>query len=431
MMEQARSLSFFLLLPLMLTSAAAQSCTTASCNATSCSPAAILAALPSSSNTNATITVNLPACTSSNTQNSNLVYAIPSAVKELIITGSGTPNSGSATMGPNSSCAATQLIDNAGNSSPMWYFTLGYEQTLRISCFALDPESTTTTLGNLLQVLGTCTSSGCPQVRIDNVTLGLNTYWSESGNGSSAGGGFIVGDVFGVLDHNSVGTPTLSAINMQLFNSQNGKRSGTGQYGDNSWAQPDSLGGSNNLFVENNVKYDSGYLSMNDSEQSPGGFPSRGGSRVVMRYNTMYQGSGGIGGYGLFQDHGTDSGGRARGAREAEVYNNKIYCQAPSGTNCSGVDGGLRSGTGLFFGNQWQSIYGGGPWVGLAELRNVTASWLPFAACGGDGPWDQNDQIVYFTGTVGSVSNNSLTMTDPSKSFGNLVPSGSPYSSTM
>ena len=95
-----------------------------------------------------------------------------------------------------------------------------------------------------------------------------------------------------------------------------------GQYGDNSWAQPDSFGTANNLFAENNVINTTGYLPMVDSEQDDA-FTNRGGSRIVLRYNTVNT-SGPS--YGLFQDHGLDSGGRARGAREAEVYNNTMNC---------------------------------------------------------------------------------------------------------
>jgi hypothetical protein len=348
-------------------------------------------------------------------------------VTTLNILGSGTPNSGSGTTGASATCKATYLVDNAGSTNPIFKIATTYPQTVEIGCMAIDPNSTSTALVDPIWIVGTCTSAGCPSVRLHNITFGLNTFWSEGGNSANGEAGMLVENSFGVIDHNSVGSSSLRADNFELFNSEHGQYLGVGQYGDNSWAQPDSLGGANNLFAENNLKYDSGYLPMNDSEQDDA-YTNRGGTRVVMRYNTMHQGSGNTGGYGLFQNHGTDSGGRARGAREAEVYNNTIYCEGTS-QNCAGVDGGLRSGTGLFFGNQATFAAGNnGPWISLSEYRNVTATWLPFAACGGSGPWDHNDGTVYYSGSVGSVSNGALTMTDSGQSFGNLVPAGTPYS---
>lgn len=361
----------------------------------------------------------------------------PSGVNFSLL-GTGTPNSGSGTTGASSSCAngttGTYIIDDYTSNYGMIKMRPSYNASYnapasRISCMAIDPKSISTGLWDPILVVGTCTSSSCPAVRIDNITFGLNTPWSEGGNSSNAEAGILAEMVFGVIDHNTVGSPGNPANNFELLNSEQGAYLGAGGYGDNSWAQPDSLGGANNVFVENNLKYDKGYLAMNDSEQSDT-FSNRGGDRTVMRYNTMYQGSGGNGGYGLFQDHGTDSGGRARGAREAEVYNNTIYCQAPSGTNCSTMVANFRSGTGLIFGNSITFVngQGGGPLVTLNEIRNVTASWLPFAAGAGDGPWDQNAGTIYYSGTVGSQSNGALTMTDSSKSFPNLVPAGEPYS---
>ncbi len=66
----------------------AQSCTTAVCNAKSSGESDFLAALPSSSNTNATVVVNIPAGTRS--WSSDLAYTIPSAVTNLTIQGAST-----------------------------------------------------------------------------------------------------------------------------------------------------------------------------------------------------------------------------------------------------------------------------------------------------------------------------------------------------
>ena len=68
---------------------------------------------------------------------------------------------------------------------------------------------------------------------------------------------------------------------------------------------------------------------------------------------------------------------------------------------------------------------GANTWMGLSLYRTVfTAS--PWGACGGDGPWDSNNTTVYYSGTM--TASGGLTMTDGSKSFSALAPSGDPYS---
>ncbi len=338
----------------------------------------------------------------------------PSGVNFQLL-GTGTPNSGSSTTGPNASCAngtsGTYIIDNytGGNMIEMRpSYNASYNApSSRVSCMAIDPNSTSTALYDPILLTAACTSSGCPAIRVDNITFGLKTPWSENTNSSNAEAGILAVNVFGVLDHNSAGTssnPSAGSAGFELFNSELGAYLGVGSFGDNSWQQPDSLGGANNLFAENNLDYNAGYLAMNDSEQDDQ-FTNRGGARVVLRYNTLHQGSGNNGGYGLFENHGTDSGGRARGAREQEVYNNTFYC-AGSSTNCSGVDAGVRSGTGLFYGNTANfSVGSNGPWVHLSLYRNNVSSWTPFSPnCGGFNPWDTNDgATVSATFTISST----------------------------
>ena len=62
-------------------SAVAQSCTTAVCNAASANESAVLAALPSSSNNNATVVVNIPAGTASWTLATSITrFPLPSPI---------------------------------------------------------------------------------------------------------------------------------------------------------------------------------------------------------------------------------------------------------------------------------------------------------------------------------------------------------------
>src|SRR5271155_1615018 len=71
---------------------------------------------------------------------------VPSAVG-LTITGAGTPSSGASTTGASSTCTSTRIIDNAGPSNALFGLTPSYgTATTRISCIAIDPNSTSTAL---------------------------------------------------------------------------------------------------------------------------------------------------------------------------------------------------------------------------------------------------------------------------------------------
>jgi hypothetical protein len=330
------------------------------------------------------------------------------------LAGAGTPNSTSNTTGASASCTATKILDNAGSTNFLMNFTPNAgSSTMRISCMAVDPATTSTTLTAPFQVSGNCLSSGCPTFRIDNITFGAGNRWTEGGNGEQAAAMIRVNNVFGVMDHITIP----SGSNVELFNAQMYSYLGVGAYGDNSWAQPNSLGGPNNVFAENNLFY-SGYLGLNDCEAG-----NIGGCRVVARYNTLTESQ--TGSFGIFENHGTETSGRGRSGREAEVYNNTITCLGA----CSAVDGGLRGGTGMFFNNHaiLTPGEGAGNWLGISLYRTVFAA-NPWGACGGSGAWDLNDGTVYYSGTVGSVSNSSLTMADGSKNFPGLTPAGAPYS---
>ena len=307
----------------------AQSCTGSTCAATSCSESAVLAALPSSSNTNSTVTVNIPACSA--TWSTSFSYTQPPAVTTLNILGAGTPSSGSGTTGASSSCGATQLTDNSGSSNFMWKFVVNNGQNLRLSCMDIEPASNSTALTTPIMVLGTCTSSVCPQLRIDNMWWGNTTRWTESGNGAGASWMTRVDNVFGVMDHNTI--PPNSQV--ELVNVNHSGYLGIGSYGDNSWAQPDSLGGANVFYVENNLWYNTsaGGMAMQDCDTSDS-VPDIGGCRVACRYNDVFAQGNGV---GVCVDHGTETTGRPRGGRQVEVYNNTINCTNGS-LGCAAVE---------------------------------------------------------------------------------------------
>jgi len=326
------------------------------------------------------------------------------------------PNTGPGTVGSGTNCVT--ILDNVPSPGNVFTFTPTYASTNNVVVLQnvnIDPFTATSTLGNPISIVGTCTSSGCPQFRIDNVVFGKNTRWTEVGNGSQAAAVIRVDNSFGVMDHNTI--PLGS--NIELFNAQMTAYLGVGANGDSSWAQPDSLGGANNIFAENNLDY-SGYLGLNDCEAG-----AIGGCRFVDRYNTLTQSNNGS--FGIAQNHGTETSGRGRSGREMEVYGNTLTCLM----NCAGIDGGLRGGTGMFFNNHAILTPGEGAntWLGISLYRTVGA-FTPWSACGGSGGYDRNDGVTYYTGTMNTNGNGVLTFTDGSKTWttNQLVPTGNPYS---
>ena len=420
------SVLLFSIVSLLCVRGSAQSCTGATCAAASCTQSDVLAAMPSQSNTNPTVTVNIPAC-SPTTWKSSVGIAVPSGVTNLTITGNGTPQSGGTTFGMSNSCNNTTIVDNGGSSVPIFWFTLSYGQTVRLSCLDIEPTANTT-IFSPISFVGTCSASGCPQMRVDNIGFGLTTPWTEGGNGGNPADWLIREDnMVGVIDHITV--PNNNGVD--IFNASFSKYLGVGDYGDNSWATPDSFGGPNNLFFENNIVSSNQQLSDCEAYAYPNG--GLGGCRYVGRFNQIGNVS-----YQAFGTHGLDTDGRPRGGRQIEAYGNTITCTNGSG-GCGGGVAGYRSGTGLVFGNTLTA--NNGSWfnniANVTIYRNVYQSATkPWGACGGSSPYDSNDGNAYYTGTVSSVQGTDpnfgeyVQMTDSGKSWTahQFIPAGAPYS---
>jgi len=387
-------------------------------------------------------TIDVASCTESDVQtavndaSSGYTVVIPSGActwtselsitTPITLTGTGTPNVGTSTFGAGTS--TTEIVDDVvGSQNPMINVTgITTGQTFRLSLLDIEPESSSTQLDSPIEVGGTCTSSGCPQLRIDNITFGLNTPWVENNNGSAASWMTRTDDVIGVIDHNTV--PANSQV--LLGNDNFSAYLGVGQYGDNSWAQPDSFGGANALFYENNVWHtiSNGGMSMIDMDISTGDITAIGGGRAVCRYNQIYIDSGGNG-IGVCDLHGTEGTGRPRSGRQLEVYDNTINCATPG--YCTAIDGGpTRGGTGMLFNNH-ANLSDGSIWFALSEYR-TSSDPPPWGSCNGSGPYDQNDGVVYASGTLTSASGgggNPITVGDTSQSWttNQWIPTGAPY----
>lgn len=341
----------------------------------------------------------------------------------VTLTGNGTPNTGPGTFGAGTT--NTIIVDNI-NSSPIiavYGSNFTYGQTFTLVLLDIEPKSTSTALWSPVSIAGTCTSSGCPSLRIHNVVFGATTQWSESGNGTNATTMIRIDNVFGVLDHNTIPTGSGSAF----YNSSFSAYFGVGNYGDNSWAQPDSFGSANNLFAENNSIFVGSNTYLSDSEFSAyNGTGWIGGSRQVGRFNHITT----DGAQFVFGHHGLETGGRARSGRQIEAYGNTIS-NTPTGLNSFVT---YRGGTGFTFGNTLASTSGAwlNTFANLNTYRIVFAA-NPWNACGGLNsidPFDTNDNTVYYTGTASVGSSGSLTLTDasnPGWTTNQWVPTGAPY----
>jgi hypothetical protein len=342
---------------------------------------------------------------------------VPSGIAISII-GNGTPSSGAGTSGASSSCSNTVLTDDLSSGSVI-SMSPSYGNFLsRISCIKFVPTTPSPGFGSPIEVVGTCTSSGCPNLRLDNITA--PTSWSGIGIADDTFS--IVVNVFGVADHNTVGDVPSSTNGVDFLNVSHASWLGVGGYGDNSWASPDTFGTAQEFYMENNTL---SYAIVTDTDTNAG---TGGGARWVCRFNEVNNISTG----GGCTDHGTDTTGRARGGRQYEVYGNTGTCTNPS-QGCPSFTAG-RSGTGIIFGNTFTNS-GGGFFkdIGTLDAQRAWRQDTPWASCDGMSPWDTNDGTTYYSGTIGNftgLGSGVWTITDsggPGWTTNKWAPSGAPY----
>jgi hypothetical protein len=288
----------------------------------------------------------------------------------IAITGTGTPNTGGGTVGAGTS--NTTLIDNAGGA--LFNFSgLAFGQTAKVELLTMSGSGAGSfTINAPIIFSGSCTASGCANIRVDNITFSSNTWETPL-----TGGFIILENVLGVVDHNSAtespsSAPTLTQINHPSWQ-------GVGQYGDNSFASADTFGTAQAIYVENNSL--NGVRGSED-DVSIGDENTVGGPRYVCRFNTVVN----MSGTGLCSAHGTAWTGRPRGQRQVEVYYNTV--QANPG--CDAIDG-LNSGTGYYLSNAL-TVPGAGcnKFVNLDIARFAGLTNPVWANCDGTEPFDQS-----------------------------------------
>lgn len=299
--------------------------------------------------------------------------------KGIDITGTGTPNTGGGTFGAGT--PSTTLIDNA--AAPLFTFTnLSYGQTAKVELLTLTGAGANNSiLPAALSFSGTCTLSGCANIRVDNINFSAGT-WA----GPSVDGSYIAEDnVFGVVDHNTVNEiPPFpgGGAGPPLLDTSNDAWQGVGSNGDNSFATADTFGTAQVLYAENNSLT---AIRMNDNDVPPTG-GGAGGARLVCRFNEIFNmnGSGACG-----AAHGTAWGGRFRGTRQLEAYYNHVTC--PMNTPCNAAFS-IPGGTGYVFSNTLSASAGSGmnASVSIALYRTEGYGAAPWNNCDGTQPWDQS-----------------------------------------
>lgn len=307
---------------------------------------------------------------------------IPSG-KGLTIIGTGTPENDAADRGASADCDNVVITDNF-TTSPAALFSASpdYGSSLtRISCMKFESAMGVgaNALSPIITVDGTCDSTTCPQIRIDNLTFAS----SLSGKTNPSNTMIITDDVFGVLDHNTQEDATEGGF--QFVNYSNNGWKGVGEWGDNSWATPLTFGTVETLYIENNVFGD----NVLPGETEGGG----GGGRVAMRFNTCN------GCYAGISNHGTESNGRPRGGLQIEFYGNDYECQNTS-QGCQGAVP-IRSGVALVFGNNLTVAASAffNSYLGFAN-NSSAVKYAPWEACDGAGAFDENDGTTYYSGMV-------------------------------
>jgi hypothetical protein len=309
------------------------------------------------------ITIPAGNCTWSST------ITVPAGIG-ITIRGSGTPNTTPATFGASASCASGTVITTstvAFNMSPQFGDPLS-----RLSCFRLVPSGNP---GAVIRIRGACTTSGCPNFRMDNLTMGAewgNNSWSDQSL-------TLITNVFGVADHDSIGQGTPPSNYLDFVNIGHGRWQGVGGYGDNSWASPDTFGTNQQFYIENGLFSDT-ILTDSDETNSESG-----GGRVTCRFNSLPR----LDGFGLCTGHGTDTTYRLRGLRQVENYYNTAVCNESS-IGCGSLTSG-RSAVGLSFSNTVTNANGGFfKGVSNYDAQRVWRGNNPFGYCDGSNVWDVN-----------------------------------------
>ena len=240
------------------------------------------------------------------------------------------------------------------------------------------PNHNTINYNGVITISGSNTDSR--RMRVDNCKFN-----------NLRGANLFTTDVLGVIDHCTF-IPQGGTIPVYVYHTNwNGVPNSDG-----SWADSAHWGTDKFLFVEDCTFNLPVMYAIVDAYR---------GARYVIRHNTINNGE--------IEAHGTDSGGRPRGCRAIEVYNNNF-----TGNGAFDIIVNIRSGSALIHNNTLSNF------LSTAHFHlDVYRRFFPFSPWGqadGSNPWDANSSGSPFDSGV-ATGGGSLTLTDTSKSWGNLV----------
>ena len=341
--------------------------------ATSCSSSAVQAAF--NSVTSSTTTVTIPTCGAGGTTwTTEVTLTVPTGNNNLTIQGQGvcTSSGTPGTSGYSISCNdASEIVDGlSGTGQTLVISGINNTTLFRITGLTFSTGR--------LQYSGMIGLNGIsPEVRFDHNHIILRQ--DEPGLSMVR----VNGCINGVADHNLLVMPSGAGSDngIQEYNGASCYSDSLG-LGDQVWAHPTSLGASNFFFMEDNEIING---ASNDCLY---------GGRYVIRYNTLSSTAPAP----PIQTHAT-SGGRQRGCRAWEIYNNYV---ANAGASESFEAFRLESGTGVVWGNTVPNSNGGfGNILSFHSERSSNYTYAETAAPGGWGycgtnangtgsNWDQN-----------------------------------------
>lgn len=282
----------------------------------------------------------------------------------------------------------TIIGNNAGSGGRLFNVTLVAGKTTRI-CHLEFAETEAGTGQGIINVSGSSDQDGS-RLRIDHITM------NDWGPDVTSGYGIWLQGVLGVIDHCTFNIDDVGHIPIEVQHANWGGQN----FGDGSWTEGSNFGTEEFLFVEDCVCNcdNSGF-----GEAFGGVFvDSLNGDRWVVRYCTMVNCQVG--------NHGTESGGRQRGGRAMEFYNNDC-----SGTFPGGIPFHCRSGAMLVHNNTFSDVFY--PNVNFfLECKRLASHFEPWDEADGTNAWDKNTAGGPFdsgTATGGSAG----VLNDTSKSW--------------